>query len=115
MLPVCFEFVSSMLQLCSYKDSKAGIEYAATFKHNNLQGERDAIFWNKHVVHENLIYGSGIIWVFPLVIADSERDLPGMETWAPRLANLRSDHWATRSEAIRWPGNSGVPPTIAIL
>jgi hypothetical protein len=27
-------------------------------------------------VHENLIGGSSIIWVLPLVIADSERDMP---------------------------------------
>ena len=33
----------------------------------------------KHVVHENLIGSSSIIWVFPLVIADSEQDMPGIE------------------------------------
>jgi hypothetical protein len=36
----------------------------------------------KHVVHENLIGGSSIIWVFPLVIANSEREMPGIEPWA---------------------------------
>ena len=41
---------------------------------------------------------------FPLVIADSERDMPGIEPWATRLVHQRSDHWATRSEAISWPG-----------
>jgi hypothetical protein len=50
----------------------------------------------KHVVHENLI--GGIIWVFPLVIADSERGMPGFKPWAPRLVHPRSDHLATRIE-----------------
>ena len=59
----------------------------------------------KHVVHENLIGGSSIIWIFPLLIADSERDMPGIEPWAPRLVHQRSDHWATRSEAYL-----GFPP-----
>ena len=33
----------------------------------------------KHVVHKNLIGGSSIIWIFHLVKADSERDMPGIE------------------------------------
>jgi hypothetical protein len=45
---------------------------------------------------------------------DSERDMPGIEPRATRLVHQCSDHWATRSEAISWPGNSGVPPTIAL-
>ena len=32
-------------------------------------------------VHENLVGGSSMIG-FPLVIADSERDLPGIQGWA---------------------------------
>ena len=34
---------------------------------------------NHDVVHENEVGGSSIIWVFPLVIADSERDMLGIE------------------------------------
>ena len=34
---------------------------------------------SKDVVHENVVGGSNITWVFPLVIADSERDMPGIE------------------------------------
>jgi hypothetical protein len=49
-------------------------------------------------VHENEVGGSSIIWVLPLVIADSERDMPGIEPWATRLVHQLSDHWATRSE-----------------
>jgi hypothetical protein len=30
-------------------------------------------------VHENEVVGSSIILVFPLVIADSERDIPGID------------------------------------
>jgi hypothetical protein len=67
------------------------------------------------VVHENEVGGSSIIWLFPLVIADSERDMPGIDPWATRLVHQRYDHWAARSEAISWPWNSGVPPTIALL
>ena len=33
---------------------------------------------HKHVVHGNVVDGSSMI-VFPLVIADSERDMPGIE------------------------------------
>ena len=33
----------------------------------------------KPFVHENLIGGSSIVLVFPLEIADSERDMPGIE------------------------------------
>ena len=32
-----------------------------------------------HVVHETTVGGSSIIWVFPLAIADSPQDLPGIE------------------------------------
>jgi hypothetical protein len=53
---------------------------------------------HKHVVHENLIGGSSIILGFPLVIADSERDMPGIQPWAPRLVHQRSEHWATTSD-----------------
>jgi hypothetical protein len=78
----------------------------------HLEGQLLPILDHKHTVHENLIGGSNIIWVFPLVIADSERDMPGIEPWAPRLEHQRSDHWATSKS---WPGNFGVPPTIALL
>ena len=37
---------------------------------------------HKHLVHENMVGGSSMI-VFPLVIAVSERDLPGIETGPP--------------------------------
>ena len=57
----------------------------------------------KHVVHKNVVGGSSIIWVFPHVIANSVKTCQ------------RPNHWATRSEAISWPGNSGVPPTIVLL
>ena len=33
----------------------------------------------KHVVHENVVGGSSVLRVFPLVIAVSERDMPGIE------------------------------------
>ena len=42
----------------------------------------------------NEIDGSSIIWVSPLVIADSERDMPEIEPWANRLVHQCSDHWA---------------------
>ena len=35
----------------------------------------------KHVVHKNVVGGSSIIWGFPLVIADSEQDIRGIEPW----------------------------------
>jgi hypothetical protein len=38
-------------------------------------------------------------WGFPLVIGDSERDMPGIKPWAPRLVDRRSDHWATRTKS----------------
>ena len=69
-----------------------------------------------HVVHENMVDGSSVLRVSPLVIAVSERDMPGIEPgplgW---YTSQRPNHWATRSEAISWPGNSGVSPTIALL
>ena len=34
---------------------------------------------HKHVVHKNVVGGSNIIWDFPLVIADSERHMPGIK------------------------------------
>ena len=34
---------------------------------------------HKHVVHENVVGGSSILRVIPLVIAVSERDMPGIE------------------------------------
>ena len=36
------------------------------------------LIYNKHVVHENAVDGSSMIG-FPLVIAVSERDMPGIE------------------------------------
>ena len=36
-----------------------------------------------HEVHENVVGGSSIIWGFPLVIGDSERDMPGIEPGPP--------------------------------
>ena len=36
------------------------------------------LLFNKHVVHENVVDGSSMIG-FPYVIADSERDMPGIE------------------------------------
>ena len=41
---------------------------------------------------QNEVGGSSIIWVFPLVIADSERDIKGIKPWAARLVHQRSDH-----------------------
>ena len=35
---------------------------------------------HKHVVHENVVGGSSVLWVFPLVIAVSEQDMPEIET-----------------------------------
>ena len=35
---------------------------------------------HKHVVHENVVGGSSVLRVFPLVIAVSEQDMPGIET-----------------------------------
>jgi hypothetical protein len=60
---------------------------------------------HKHVVHKNLIGGNSIIWVFPLVIADSEQDMPGIKPWATRLVHQRSDHWTSKSvgKAEAWP------------
>ena len=54
---------------------------------------------NKHLVPENLIGGSSIISVSPLVEADSEQDMPGIKPRAPRLVHQRSDHWATSVNA----------------
>ena len=34
---------------------------------------------HKHVVHKNVVGGSSVLRVFPLVIAVSERDMPGFE------------------------------------
>ena len=44
------------------------------------------------VVHKNVVGGNSIIWGFPLVIANSEQDMPGIE---PGPLG-----WATRSKAI---------------
>ena len=30
------------------------------------------------------------------------------QTWVTRLAHQRTNHWATKSQAISWPGNSRV-------
>ena len=38
----------------------------------------DLSIYDKHVVHENVVGGSSMIR-FPLVIAVSERDMPGIE------------------------------------
>ena len=89
--------------------NNAAGQFDNTDNENEEQKEVD-----KHVVLENVVGGSSMNG-FPLVKADSERDMPGIEPLATRLVHQRSDHWATRSEAISWPGNSGVPLTIALL
>ena len=35
---------------------------------------------HEHVVHRNMVDGSSMIG-FPLVITDSEQDMPGIEPW----------------------------------
>ena len=65
----------------------------------------------KHVVHTTVVNGSSMIG-FTIVIAESERDMPGIEPVPP---GTRSSQLDTRREAISWPGIFRVPPTIALL
>ena len=67
-----------------------------------------------NVVHENVVGGSSMIG-FPLVIAFSERDMPGIE---PGPLGWHTSTLTNELQEVRqkgWPGNSGVPPTIALL